>query len=59
VKRRSVVSTASVLGLIIVVWTALQRCVVASSTGIDWGVVSTSSRVDGSVVAAAAKDRHA
>jgi hypothetical protein len=55
----SVVSTASVLGLIIIVWAALQRCVVASSTGIDRGVVSTSTRVDGSVVAAAAKDSHA
>jgi hypothetical protein len=44
----SVVSTASVLGLIIVVWAALQRCVVATSTGIDGGVV-----------AAAAKDCHA
>lgn len=58
-REESIVSTASVLGLIVVFWTALQRCVVASSSGIDWGVVSTSSRVEGSIVAAAAKDSHA
>jgi hypothetical protein len=41
-RQDSVVSTASVLGLVVVIGTALQGCIVSSPSGVDGCVVSTS-----------------
>lgn len=58
-REESVVATASVLGLVVVVPTALERGVVATAAGVDWCVVPASSGINWGIVAAAAEDSHA